>query len=192
MSRAEEIGVLIEQYRELKNGLDKAKKDLEINNELKQEKRKNNSTTEENLLGAEILKLNEEWAVLKESISTYKKDIKALSQEIEYLLFDNVIENYEPIFDEYLSTIWDSECRIVIKRLGDIFEPKYCDAEKMIVSRDRSQHGKVIRTTDYGVIKNGDEVIKKAVVEVIVFNKKIKAGEEIQFDENMLGRKFYK
>ncbi len=137
----------------------------------------------------ELKILNEERASLKTEISLLKKAVKTLYAETEKAIFTGIETNYTEVYENQLSRLYGSKIDVLIKRIGDDFDLETCNASKIIITKDKSQHGKILKMLSFGLKDRETNVAyKKALVEICCYSKKLKAGEAVEFDLTLLGK----
>lgn len=183
----EKIEELIKRYKVSETGLVRSKLRLQEVDESLKENRKN---LEERGVNENLVALNKERTELKKKISAYKREVNITYNECEKLIFKGIEENYTEIYDNFLSRLYGIKTEIIYKRLGDDFDEDTCVADSVIVTKNKSQHGKIIRTLKFG-LKNTEQnmVYEKALVEVCAFVRKQKAGTTMVFDTEMFKRR---
>ena len=138
---------------------------------------------------AELKSLNEERARLKVEISNLKKVVKTLFKTVEDLIFLGIETNYTEVYENQLSRLYGFKVDVLIRRIGDDFDLETCNASKIIITKDKSQHGKILKMISFGLKERETNFVsKKALVEVCCFSKKHKAGEAVEFDLTLLGK----
>lgn len=183
----EKIEELLKRYKISETGLVRSKLHLkEVDDSLK-ENRKN---LEERGVNDSLVALNKERVELKKKISVYKREVGISYSECEKLIFNGIQENYTEIYDNFISRLYGIKTEIIYKRLGDDFDETTCVADSVIVTKNKSQHGKIIRTLKFG-LKNIEQnvVCEKAVVEVCAYVRKKKAGTMMVFDTDLFKKK---
>lgn len=151
--------------------------------------RKNRNDLNTTETSAKITALNGERAALKTEISELKKKAKVVYKETETLIFKGISENYSEIYDNQLSRLYGYKIDVIAKKIGDDFDPYTCMAEKVVVTGDKTQHGKVLRMISFGLHdRDRNRVIKKAVVEVCCYMRKTPAGTVVPYDTEMFGK----
>ena len=182
-SNFEIIEESIKEYKNLGFALSEYQEKLEeIANSLKQERKNGVSMRGVNPL---IASLNEEREELKEKIKNAKKRIKEVFSATEQLIFTSIRGKYSEIYERQLSRLYGYKVDVLVVNPGDFFDEKTSLATSLIVTKNKRQHGKVIKMIDFG-IRDAHTFYteRKATVEVCVYSKKHKAGEVIAFDRS--------
>ena len=151
---------------------------------LKQERKNGVSDRGVNL---KIPELNQEREELKEKISATKKKIKEVFSITEERIFAGIKGKYSEIYERQLSRLYGYKVDVLVVTTGEYFDERTCLATSLVVTKNKSQHGKVIKMIDFG-IRDAHTFYteRKARVEVCVFSKKHKAGDVLPFDRSLL------
>ncbi len=133
--------------------------------------------------------LNAERVVLKEQISAGKKVVKQLFSEVENLILSSITaDNYE-VYENQLSRLYGKKIDVLTLEIGDSFDLETCNPSCVIITHNKSQHGKVLKMLDFGLKDRELNVVdKKIEVEICWYNRKIPAGTVIEYD-NLMFRK---
>ncbi len=174
----------IKNYKELNGNLNKLKTQLnDVTLELK-ELRKDVTVK---YLNDEILLRNTSRDNLKKEISLIKKQIKKVFSECEKLIFDGIKSHYSEVYEKQLSRLYGYKVTIINKRIGDDYDEVSCTIKNVITTKNKEQHRKVLKMLDFGLLENADNfVVKKAVVEISVYNKSYKVGTVLPYDIDLL------
>ncbi len=180
-SNFEIIEESIKEYKDLGFSLAEYQEKLEeIANSLKQE-RKNGVSMHG--LNTAIATLNGEREDLKEKIKNTKKRIKEVFSATEELIFAGIRGKYSEIYERQLSRLYGYKVDVLVVNPGEYFDEKTSVATSLIVTKNKRQHGKVIKMIDFGIRDAHTYYTeRKAVVEVCVYSKKHKAGDVVPFD----------
>lgn len=136
-----------------------------------------------------IILLNEERAKLKEDISFNKRQTTKLYNEAETLIFNGLNENFSEIYERQLSRLYGYKIQITYKNMGDDFDEKTCMAKEVVITKNKAQHLKVLRTLSFGIVNlENNYVEKKAIVEICAYSKKQAVGTVVPFDMDFLKR----
>lgn len=174
----------IKNYKKFSNELEIKKARLQEVLALLKNIRKD--VTVKNVKG-EILTLNMERQVLKESISELKKKINKEYKEAETLILDGIESDYSEVYEKQLSRLYGVRMNIIVKKIGEDFDNETCLAETVISTKDKKQHLKIIRTIHFGIRDvDNNRVKSKARVEVCVYNKKLAPGTVIPYDSVLI------
>ena len=184
-SNFEKIEENIKEYKNLGFALSEYQEKLEeIANSLKQERKNSVSVRGVNPI---IASLNEEREDVKEKIKDAKKRVKELFTITEQLIFSGIRERYSEIYERQLSRLYGYKVDVLVVNPGDYFDEKTSIATTLIVTKNKSQHGKVVKMIDFGVRDaHTFYTERKAMVEVCVYSKKHKAGDVIPFERGIL------
>ncbi|MBO5713223.1 MAG: hypothetical protein J6R88_03395 [Clostridia bacterium] len=170
--------------------LRKNKYELNLNQAEIKEKRKNYSYFDKDKYNEEISALNKKRDEIKKQISILKKEIKLTYQDAEKMIFDGIKENYSEIYERQLSRLYGTHVEIIVKKVGDIFDEETCYADGMVVTHDKLQHGKVLKTYSFGIRDTDNNYMeKKARVEFCVYTKAHKAGDLIPYNPLLLAKR---
>lgn len=175
---------LIKEYKSASSKLSGLKNQLEeIKGELK-ELRKDLTVKS---LNEEILKKNTLRDRLKEEISEVKRVAKKAYNNCESMIFDGINRRYSEVYDKQLSRLYGKKVEIIVKNVGDDYDEFLCDVKNVIITKNKEQHKKILTMLDFGILDiNGNYPIKKALVEICAFTKKIPAGTVHPFDTELL------
>ncbi|MBR5438933.1 MAG: hypothetical protein IKV61_01810 [Clostridia bacterium] len=179
----------LQEYRERKFTLKSNQNRLEKLKDECAELRKL-TISKSNLEASNKLKqLNEERVYLKEQISIGKKVVKQLYSDAELLILSNITaENYE-VYQNQLSRLYGKKIDILTLEIGDSFDFETCNPIGVIITHNKSQHGKVLKMLDFGLKDRELNVVDKKIdVEICWYNRKIPAGTVMQYD-NLMFRK---
>lgn len=177
------IELNIRKYKTLNNKLEDLKVELETVKENLADLRKNFSKFEKSEYNKKVKELNLLFNDLKEQISQTKKQVKELFTISENLIFDGINAHYTEVYDKLLSRLYGYTVEILVYNIGDDFNAHTCHADLMIATKNKKQHGKILKVKSFA-IKNtyNNAMQKKAHVEVCVYSKKLKAGEDLLYD----------
>lgn len=179
----------LQDYRECKFNLKSSQNRLEkIKDECASLRKK--TISKSNVEEIDKLKiLNAERVVLKDKISTYKKRVKQLYTEVETLILSSITaENYE-VYENQLSRLYGKKIDVLTLEIGDDFSLETCNPMRVIITHNKSQHGKVLNMLDFGLKDRELNLVEKKIdVEVCYYNRKIPAGTVMQYD-NLMFRK---
>ena len=179
----EEIEKKIQNYKTSSYKLKECKSKLASITERLKDLRKNR----ESGINEEMILLNGEHSLLKQEISNLKKFSQKEYAEAEKMIFDGIYKHYSDVFDVQLSRLYGCKMKVITKSIGDNFDEKTCLSDFMLITKDKKQHGKIIRMLDFGLVETDDNyVVKKAKVEMCVYSKKHPAGSLIPFDFELL------
>ena len=94
-----------------------------------------------------------------------------------FKLVEDAVKDNGIFINLVIMDYWDGEeCSKII--IGDDFDSTKCHADLMIVTKDKKQHGKILKVKSFAIRNTYNNVMqKKANVEICVFSKKHKAGE---------------
>ena len=175
---------LLKEYKRASNNLNLLKTQLEeIKGELK-ELRKDLTVKS---LNEKILAKNTLRDRLKIEISETKRVAKKAFIECEALIFEGIKRKYSEVYDKQLSRLYGKKVEIIVKSVGDDYDEYLCDVKNVIITKNKDQHKKILAMLDFGILETADNYpIKKALVEICVYNKKIHAGTVLPFDTEML------
>lgn len=178
------IEVLLKQYKTASQKLNSLKTQLEeIKGELK-ELRKDVTVRR---INEKILEKNTIRDGLKVEISEVKKVVKKAYSECETLIFNGINYRYSEVYDKQLSRLYGAKVEIIVKSVGDDYDEKVCDVKNVIITKNKEQHKKILSNVDFGILDvSNNYPIKKALVEICVYSKKIPAGTTLPFDTELL------
>lgn len=184
-SNFEIIEESIKEYKELGFLLSELQDKLEETADALKLERKNGVSVRG--VNPKITSLNEEREELKEKIKNTKKRIKEVFNSTEELIFAGIKGKYSEIYERQLSRLYGYKVDVIVIESGETYDEKTSLATAFIVTKNKSQHGKVVKMVDFG-IRNSRTFYteKKATVEVCVFSKKHKAGELLPVDKELL------
>lgn len=125
-----------------------------------------------------IYDLNSRREVLKGEISELKKTARKAYTLAEDLIFKGVAARYSDVYDTLLSNLYGFKAKILIMASGGDYFEDSCILQSVVITHDKRQHRKILRTIQFG-IKNlqDDKIVKPVVCEVCAYNKKLPAGE---------------
>ena len=127
---------------------------------------------------------------LKVEISNVKKEVKKLFSDCETMIFNGIKKRYSEVYDKQLSRLYGKKVSIIVKNVGDDYDEHLCDVKNIIITKNKEQHLKVLAMLDFGILELSDNYpIKKVLVEICAFNKKIPAGTVLPYDIELLWRK---
>lgn len=140
------------------------------------EKRKSGGAKGE--VDKDIYDLNSRRERLKGEISELKKTARKAYSVAEDLIFKGVAARYSDVYDTLLSNLYGYKAKILIMAPGDEYFEDSCVLQNVVITHDKRQHRKILRTMQFG-IKNlqDDRIVKPVVCEVCAYNKKLPAGE---------------
>ena len=177
------IELNIRKFKTLDKKLDELKSELETVIESLSELRKNFSKFETGDYNAKVKELNATFNVLKKDISETKKQVKECFSIAESLIFEGINTHYTEVYDKLLSRLYGYNIEISVYNIGDDFDSTKCHADFMIVTKDKKQHGKILKVKSFAIRNTYNNVMqKKANVEICVFSKKHKAGEVLIYN----------
>ena len=178
------IEKLIKEYRELNGNLNKLKTQLNDTTLKLKELRKDLSNKSKS---QEILSTNTLRDSLKEEISDIKKTIKNVFTRCEELIFEGIKCHYSEVYEKQLSRLYGYKITIINKAIGDEYDENLCSVKNVITTKNKALHKKILKMLDFGILENADNVVvKKAVVEISVYNKGYKVGTVLPFDMDLL------
>ncbi len=169
----------IKSHKHLSLELDKKRERLQEVFSLLKEARK-----DQNLLSVrtEISILNSERQILKEEISTLKRQINKDYDEAERLILDGISTDYSEVYEKQLSRLYGIKMNIIVKKMGDDYDSETCVADVIIATKDKAQHLKVIKTNSFGLRNLENNVVnKKAKVVMCYYTKKFTPGAIIPY-----------
>ncbi|MBO7215252.1 MAG: hypothetical protein J6V66_07175 [Clostridia bacterium] len=156
----------------------------EVGNALKQERKLSVSARGVN---SKIAELNDEREELKERIKNTKKRIKDVFSTTEEQIFSGIMGKYSEIYERQLSRLYGYKVDVLVVNPGDYYDERTHLATSLIVTKNKRQHGRVIKMIDFGVRDaHTFYTERKARVEVCVYSKKHKAGDLLPFDRELL------
>lgn len=184
-SNFEKIEENIKEYKELNFLLGDLQERLNgVAVSLKKERKNSVSSRGVN---KQISALNEERETLKEKISLTKKKIKEVFSVTEQMIFSGINGKYSEVYERQLSRLYGYKIDVLVKNPGDIYDEQTCIATSLIVTRNKSQHKKIVKMIDFGIRDSHTFYTERKIrVEVCVYSKKYKAGEVIPFDRELL------
>jgi seryl-tRNA synthetase len=172
------IELNIRKFKTLDKKLDQLKTELEVVKESLSDARKNFSKFEKNEYNDKVKQLNSSFNELKKEISEIKKQVKEYFVLAESLIFEGINAHYTDVYDKLLSRLYGYNVEISVYNIGDDFDSTKCHADLMIVTKNKKQHGKILKVKSFAIRNTYNNVMqKKANVEICVFSKKHKAGE---------------
>ena len=175
----------IKSYKELSLKLYKMQMALEENQERLKTVRKNTVSTRGK--NEELVSLNEERNNLKSSISEAKKLAKEAYTTAEEMIFDGIKNHYSEVYENQLSRLYGYKIDVLVKQMGDLFDEETCFANTIVITKNRSQHRKIIRMLEFGIRDTHNNVMERKVkVEVCAYSKKHRAGEVLPFDYELI------
>ena len=175
----------IKEYKDLGYLLSDLQAQLdEVANSLKTERKNGVSMRGVN---PKITALNEEREELKEKIKNTKKRVKEVFAMTEERIFSGIMGKYSEIYERQLSRLYGYKIDVLVVNPGDYYDEKTCLVTSLIVTKNKAQHGKVVKMIDFG-IRDAHTFYteRKARVEVCVYSKKHKAGELLPFNRDLL------
>lgn len=183
-SNFEVIEQNIKEYKDLSFLLSSLQEDLEENAlELKTARKNGVSIRGKN---DEISALNEKRNELKDRISSTKKAVKEVFSKTEQLIFAGIRGKYSEVYEKQLSRLYGYKIDVLVKNPGEYYDEATCTASTVIITRDKSQHKKIVKMLDFGIRDAHTFYTERKVsVEVCVYSKKRKAGEVIPFDRTL-------
>ncbi|MBQ3235349.1 MAG: hypothetical protein IJA97_04225 [Clostridia bacterium] len=134
-----------------------------------------------------IAQLNDEREELKEKIKNTKKRIKEVFAITEERIFSGIMGKYSEIYERQLSRLYGYKIDVLVVNPGDYYDEKTQLVTSVIVTKNKRQHGKVVKMIDFG-IRDAHTFYteRKARVEICVYSKKHKAGELLPFSRELL------
>lgn len=175
---------LLKEYKSASNNLNLLKTQLEETKGDLKELRKDLTVKS---LNEEILEKNTLRDRLKVEISETKRVVKKTFSECETLIFEGIKRKYSEVYDKQLSRLYGKKVEIIVKNVGDDYDEYLCDVKNVIITKNKDQHRKILANLDFGILEIADNYpIKKALVEICVFSKKIPAGTVLPFDTELL------
>ena len=175
----------IKVYKELSVKIYKMQNALAENQEKLKTVRKNTVSTRGK--NEELATLNEERNNLKSAISEAKKISKEAYTTAEEMIFSGIKNNYSEVYENLLSRLYGYKIDVLVKSMGDLFDEETCFANSIIITKNRSQHRKIIRMLEFGIRDTQNNVMERKVkVEVCAYSKKYRAGEVLPFDYEIL------
>lgn len=175
----------IKTYKELSAKLQKMQNALQENQEKLKTVRKN--TVSNRGKNEELTALNDERNKLKLAISDAKKIVKESYQTAEELIFNGITSHYSEVYENQLSRLYGYKIDVLVKNMGDEFDEETCIATTVIITRNKSQHRKVLRMLEFGIRDTHQNVMERKVkVEVCAYSKKHKAGEVVPFNYELI------
>ena len=169
-SASSRLGTLKNQLEEIKGELKELRKDLTVKS-----------------LNEKILEKNTLRDRLKEEISDVKRLARKAYSECENLIFDGIRRRYSEVYDKQLSRLYGKKVEIIVKSVGDNYDEFLCDVKNVIITKNKEQHKKILAYLDFGILDvSANYPIKKALVEICAFTKKIPAGTVLPFDTELL------
>ncbi len=180
------IELNIRNYRHLNASLEELKTNLENVKEKLGDVRKNFSKFERGDYNKKIQQLNGEYNLLKKEISEAKKRVKEYFTIAQDLIFEGINAHYTDVYDKMLSRLYGYNVEVTVYNIGDEFDPLKCHADLMIVTKDKKQHGKILKVKSFAIRNTYNNVMqKKANVEVCAYDKKRKAGEVLSYNSEL-------
>ncbi len=184
MSNFEFIENQIKEYKNLVKTLENKKNRLQEIIDTLKETRKDTGDKNANL---KILSLNNERGVIKEEISSLKKQTSVLFKETERVIFKGIDDNFSEVYENQLCRLYGYKIDVIFKKLGEEFDSEVCDVVSVIATKDKKQHLKIIKTISFGIRNLSTKTIqKKALVELCYYSKKFKAGTIIENAKGIL------
>ncbi len=169
-SASAKLNALKTQLEEIKGDLKEFRKDLTVKS-----------------LNEKILEKNTVRDRLKVEISDVKRVAKRAYSECESLIFEGIHRRYSEVYDKQLSRLYGKKVEIIKKGVGEDFDEFLCDVKNVIITKNKDQHRKILAMLDFGILDISENYpIKKALVEICAFNKKIPAGTVLPFDTELL------
>ncbi len=170
----------IKNHRQLSAELNKKRERLQEVFKLLKEARKDQNLKS---VREQILILNTERQMLKESISELKKLVNKEYNEAEKLILDGISFEYSEVYEKQLSRLYGVKMSVIYKKMGDDFDEETCIAQTVIATKDKKQHFKIIDTISFGVKNLDSNVInQKARVAVCYYTKKFTPGTVIPLE----------
>ena len=158
---------------------------LQENQEKLKTVRKN--TVKERGKNEELTALNEERNKLKTLISETKKVVKENYNLAEEMIFNGIKTHYSEVYENQLSRLYGYKIDVLVKNMGDVFDEETCFASAVIITRNKTQHRKIIRMIEFGIRDTHNNVMERKVkVEVCAYSKKHKAGEVVPFNYELI------
>ncbi len=177
------IELNIRNFKNLNKKLEDLKVELERVKENLADVRKNFSKFEKSEYNKKVKELNSSFNNLKEQISQVKKQVKEYFTISEKLIFDGINARYTEVYDKLLSRLYGYNVEILVYNIGDDFDAYTCHADLMIVTKNKKQHGKILKVKSFAIKNTYNNVMqKKAHVEICVYSKKHKAGEDLLYN----------
>ena len=175
----------IKKYKELSYSLQTMQDELALIQENLKTVRKN--TVSNRGKNEELTKLNERRNFLKTEISNAKKEVKEAYNTAEQLIFKGIKEHYSEVYEKQLSRLYGYKIDVLVKNMGEVYDSESCVSDTVVITRNRSQHKKILKMIDFGVRDTRNNRIERKVrVEVCAFSKKHKAGEVLPFDTDLI------
>ncbi len=172
------IELSVKNYKTLNLKLEDLKLQLEEVKDNLEKVRKNFTKYETSEYNKKIKQLNATFNTLKNEISQVKKDLKVQFTNCETLIFNGINTAYSEVYDKMLSKLYGYSVEISVYNVGDTFNPEKCHADLMIVTKNKKQHGKILKVKSFAIKNTYNNVMqKRANVEVCVYSKKHSAGE---------------
>ncbi len=177
------IELNIRKYKTYNKKLEDLKVELETVKESLADLRKNFSKFEKSEYNKKVKQLNTSFNHLKSQISQLKKQVKEYYTICENLIFDGINTHYTEVYDKMLSRLYGYNVEILTFNIGDDFDAYTCHADIMIVTKNKKQHGKILKVKSFAIKNTYNNVMqKKAHVEICVYSKKLKAGEDLLYN----------
>ncbi len=175
---------LLKEYKTANNNLNSLKIQLE---EIKEELKELRKDLTVKSLNEKILEKNTLRDRLKVDISDAKRIAKKTYSDCETLIFDGIKRRYSEVYDKQLSRLYGKKVQIIVKNVGDDYDEFLCDVKNVIITKNKDQHKKILTNLDFGILETTDNYpIKKALVEICSYSKKIPAGTVLPFDTELL------
>lgn len=183
-SNFDAIETLLKEYKTASVNLNNLKNQLEETKHDLKELRKDITVRR---INEKILEKNTFRDKLKVEISDLKRVCKRVYSECESLIFAGIKHRYSEVYDKQLSRLYGYKVEIIVKTVGDDFDDYLCDVKNVIITKNKEQHKKILTMLDFGILEIADNYpIKKALVEICVYSKKIPAGTVMPFDIDLL------
>ena len=174
----------IKEYKDLTYLLSSLQQDLDENAQNLKTARKNGVS----LRGKndEITLLNQKREELKDKISLTKKAVKEVFSKTEQLIFTGIRTHYSEVYEKQLSRLYGYKIDLLVKAPGEYFDESTCTASTVIITKNKSQHKKIVKMLDFGIRDAHTYYTeRKVAVEVCVYSKKYKAGDLIPFNREL-------
>jgi len=173
------VKILVDDFVATRNKLNGLKIQLEnVQKELKDSRK--SDTFSDSSHNETLISLNKERENIKKEISEFKSKIKKLTDVVYEALDNEASNNYSKELDKLFSLYLDKDISTIYYVVGDSFFEETSEVFEKVVSLDKKQDGKVLKTIEYGLIDNeSKEVLKKAKVRITKYVKKGNLGEVI-------------
>ena len=120
------------------------------------------------------------------TIRTSTPQISSFFSKTEQLIFTGIRTHYSEVYEKQLSRLYGYKIDLLVKAPGEYFDESTCTASTVIITKNKSQHKKIVKMLDFGIRDAHTYYTeRKVAVEVCVYSKKHKAGDLIPFNREL-------